>query len=76
MRFRMVDARSRRCCGERGLNEAGMRILSMTSAGTGKSVTASRLTCRPSVSTRGPGQVYSAVEKLAPRGPGSRAWPA
>ena len=43
-----------------------MRILSSASTGTGKSATASRLTCRPSVSTSGRGPVYSADPKPAP----------
>ena len=58
-RLRMVAARSLRCCGERGLNDPGILILSITSAGTGKSATASRLTWRPSVRTSGPGPVNS-----------------
>ena len=71
-RLRMVAARSLRCCGERGLNDPGILILSITSAGTGKSATASRLTWRPSVRTSGPGPVNSGRPPLpaAPDEPG------
>src|SRR6266566_5093536 len=67
-RFRMVAARSLRCCGERGLNDPGILILSITSAGTGKSATASRLTWRPSVRTSGPGPVNSGRPPLPAAG--------
>ena len=73
--LRMVAARSLRCCGERGLNDAGIRTLPSTSAGTGKSATASRLTCRPSVSTSGPGPANSVTAALlSARPPAARPW--
>ncbi|CAM5636416.1 hypothetical protein SCALM49S_00001 [Streptomyces californicus] len=52
---RSAEARSRRDCGERGLNDFGTRIRSSASTGTGKSIEASRLTCRSAVSTSGRG---------------------
>lgn len=54
-RVRRAEARSRRDCGDRALNDLGTRIRSRASTGTGKSIAASRLTCRSAVSTSGRG---------------------
>ncbi len=48
-----LEARSRRDCGLRALNDLGMRIRSSASTGTGKSSCASRLTWRSAVSRAG-----------------------
>ena len=65
---RSAEARSRRDCGERGLNDFGIRIRSSASTGTGKSIDASRLTCRSAVSTSGRGPSWCS-KPAVPVGP-------
>ena len=72
--LRTLAARSLRCCGERALNQLGMRIRSIGSTGIGKSASDSRLTCRPAVSTSGSGALAASARGL-PRLPEPWATP-
>ncbi len=59
------EARSRRDCGERGLNVLGTRTRASASTAVGKSSSDSRRTCRSTVRTTGRGSPF------APPTPGS-----
>ena len=59
--------------GERGLKDLGIRIRSSASTGTGKSIDASRLTCRSAVSTSGRGPSWYSKPRWPLARPGRAA---